>query len=395
MSGITDSSIIHKLCRYKKLIDKVFRAKSVIQPYDSFDEDEREKIDILINETSILSKDSEDNIWFNPDMEKAFDTMLGSSDNIDLGRIGEYIESVKYELGLYMKKKRDLRVIAIVKYFNSIISLLEDNSKLVTRKRESDYGGYLTHVEKVEYVKHLLSQTLRLADEVDTIRGFIDSYNSTFLLMGSDLLRKKIIEVRGTVLQVRQTLVNELGYIESLVRHANEEMDRDEILEKLKIIDFLMGKGRFFSETNYEDLHDKIPTTVDIDVTTHLNSRYAYTEEYPERVLSLSREADKDIIEKKRIRPEAKARERSSKKVEKVYIDVDEIYHSFMEQSDKSLLRFIESIDFGETIDPLDVYLEVLGEYHDNFNVVPKSALIDTQDGEYSVLDIKNKKENV
>lgn len=368
----------------------------LIQAYNSFTEIERDEIEILLEESSILQKDADNNIWLNPDVEKAFETMLGSGENIDLGRIGEYLTHIEFEMKSYLKLKRDSRITSITKNFNNIILLLKDNSKLVTKKRESDYGGYALHIEKVGYLQHLLHQTQRLSNEIDSISNFVDTYKNNFRSLENETLRKKILEIKYTVVAVRNTLSGEMYHIGDLLKTANREVDRNEVLEKLKIIDFLLNKGRFLQETNYTDLEKFIPTTHTIEVKTHLNGLYADNEEYRERILALSQRQDNSLVMKRKERSEAKAKTRTQTSLNEDYIDPTEIYNAYLTQ-DKSLIHFIESIDFGSTKEEriIDVYLEVLGEYHKEMFIPMPATLEDTNNGEFEVLVVKENKEEL
>lgn len=390
------SGVVSRLCKHNKLIEKIFGARMLIQPFDSFSEIERDEIEVLLEESTILRKDADSNIWLNPDVEKAFETMLGSGDNIDLGRIGEYLVNIEFEMKSYLKLKRDSRITSIIKNFNNIILLLEDNSKLVTKKRESDYGGYTLHIEKVGYLQHLLHQTQRLSNEIDGISNFIATYKNNFRSLENETLRKKNFEVRYTIIAVRNTLSNEMYNIGALLKIANREVNKNEILEKLKIIDFLLSKGRFLQETNYKDLTRFIPTTYTIEIKTHLNGLYADNEEYRERILALSQRQDASLTMKKKERSEAKARTRTKTSVSEDYIDPYDIYNAYLDQ-DKSLIHFIESIDFGDTKEDrnIDVYLEVLGEYHKEMHIPIPAALEDTNNGEFEVLVVKENREEL
>ncbi len=390
------SGVVSRLCKHNKLIEKIFGARMLIQSFDSFSEIERDEIEVLLEESTILRKDADSNIWLNPDVEKAFETMLGSGDNIDLGRVGEYLANIEFEMKSYLKLKRDSRITSIIKNFNNIILLLEDNSKLVTKKRESDYGGYTLHIEKVGYLQHLLHQTQRLSNEIDGVSNFIVTYKNNFRSLENETLRKKILEVRYTIIAVRNTLSSEMYNIGALLKIANREVDKNEVLEKLKIIDFLLSKGRFLQETNYKDLEKFIPTTCTIEVKTHLNGLYADNEEYRERILALSQRQDASLTMKKKERSEAKAKTRTKTSVSEDYIDPSDIYNAYLDQ-DKSLIHFIESIDFGDTKEDriIDVYLEVLGEYHKEMHIPIPATLEDTNNGEFEVLVVKENKEEL
>ena len=117
------SGVVSRLCKHNKLIEKIFGARMLIQAFDSFTEIERDEIEVLLEESTILRKDTDSNIWLNPDVEKAFETMLGSGDNIDLGRIGEYLVNIEFEMKSYHKLKRDSRITSIIKNFNNSIKL--------------------------------------------------------------------------------------------------------------------------------------------------------------------------------------------------------------------------------------------------------------------------------
>ena len=388
------SGVVSRLCKHNKLIEKIFSARMLIQSFDSFTEIERDEIEVLLEESSILRKDTDSNIWLNPDVEKAFETMLGSADNIDLGRIGEYLATIEFEMKSYLKLKRDSRITSMVKNFNNIILLLEDNSKLVTKKRESDYGGYTLHIEKVGYLQHLLQQTQRLSDEIDGISDFIATYKNNFRSLENETLHKKMMEVMYTVAAVRNTLSSEMYSIGTLLKVVNREINKNETLEKLKIIDFLLDKGRFMQETNYKDLTLFIPSTRTINVETHLNSLYADNEEYRERILALSQKQNTSLTMKKKERAEAKAKVNSKTTMNEDYIDPRDIYNAYLTQ-DKSLIQFIESIDLGESREErvIDVYLEVLGEYHKEMHIPLPVTLEETKNKVFEVLTVKENRE--
>lgn len=384
------TGVVSRLCKHSKLIEKIFGARMLIQPISSFSEVERDEIDVVLDESSILREDSDNNIWLNPDVEKALETLLGSGDNIDLGRIGEYISSIEFEMKSYAKLKRDSRVTSIIKNFNNIILLLIDNSKLVTKKRESDYGGYTLHVEKIGYLQHLLHQTQRLSDEIDGVSVFISTYQHNFNDMQNETLRKKINEVRHTIFAVRNTLSSEMQSIGHLLKVSSVNVDKNEILDKLKVIDFLLTKGRFHTETNYQHLERFVPTTCFIGIKTHLNLAYADSEEYKERIFEFSQMQDSSISKKHKERAEATSTPREKSVVHEDYIDPSDIYGAYLLQ-EKSLLHFIESIDFGDTCEHkvIDIYLEVLGEYHKDMNIPIPTTMEDTADNEFAVLTVK------
>lgn len=385
---------VTKLCKYNNLIEKIFGRRMIIQPFNSFSETEKDEIELLLSENAnLFIRDSDDNIWLNHDIEKAFETLRGTNENIDLGRVGEHLSQIEFEMKIYFKLKKDSRITAIIKNFNNIILLLEENTKLVTKKRESDYGGSSEHIEKVGYLQHLLNQTGRLSNEIEIVSSFIETHRSTFGSLVNETLRKKIVEVKYTILNVRSTLSSEMHNIGELLRIVGMAIEKNKTLEKLKTIDFLLEKGRFYAETNYEELSDHIPSTIKVEIKTHLDSRYAWGEEYPERILELSQKKDESIKLKKKQRQEAKSKPKEKRVEHNDYIDPSDIYEAYLLQ-DKTLLSFIENIDFKNMREDsiVDVYLEVLGEYHNDMNVTSSTELEDTVDKRFSLLKIKNKK---
>jgi len=121
---------IKKLCKHQKLIEKVFDARMTMQYLDVFNSVEQENILSLVDEEHILQLDSNNAVWLNPDIEKALETLAGTGEQIDLGRIGEYVMNIEEELTRYTKHKRVISVTKIVKYFNNFVHLLQENTKL-------------------------------------------------------------------------------------------------------------------------------------------------------------------------------------------------------------------------------------------------------------------------
>jgi hypothetical protein len=385
-------NVISTLCKHKKLIEKIFDARMTIQHLDRFSLLEQDDIVYLCENRGILSIDNDQVIWLNPDMEKALETLAGTGENIDLGRVDEYINSIYQELILYEKYKRGISVTKMIKYFNHIIHLFQENSKLVSKKRESDYGGNQSYLEKIDYLKHLQNETEKLTKEVDGLMFFLEKYKEKLQQIIHSTLEKKIIETYTITRDVRDTLISELESIKALQKNVNEERVSNQATEKLKIIDYLLEKRRFFAETNYHSLVAKIPEKVSFKLRLHLNSRYADSESYRERILELSQKELMSTSPKKRTKKEYQSRKKSDTPREVFYIDAREIYENFLQQ-ESSLLHYIEQIDF-EGKDYMETYLEVLEICSENLDL-SKAALQETKDGRFEVLSPYILKENI
>ncbi len=376
-------NVIKKLCKHQKLIEKVFDARMTMQYLDAFNSVEQEDILSLVDEEHILQLDSNHAVWLNPDIEKALETLAGTGEQIDLGRIGEYVMNIEEELTRYTKHKRVISVTKIVKYFNNIVHLLQENTKLVTKKRESEYGGSQSYEEKLEYIEHLLGQAKRLDTEVVGLVHFLDKKRDLLLSIEYIVLEKKVLEVHTITRDVRDTLISELSSIGELQKRVANEKEQSQLIEKLKMVDYLLEKRRFSAESNYEALVEHIPVQHKLKIKTHLNSRYADSESYRERILELSQKEKMHTLLKKRERKEYKSRAKKSQPKEIFYIDPYEIYENFLSQ-EKPLLKYMETIEFEEG-DFMESYLEVLDICAQTFDL-SQYRLEETQDGEYEVL---------
>jgi len=384
-------NVIRTLCKHKKLIEKIFDARMTIQKLNNFTALEQDDIVYLSDAKTILSIDNEDIVWLNPDIEKALETLSGTSEQIDLGRIEEFIKNIDSELLRYITYKREMSVTKIVKYFNNILHLLQENTKLVVKKRESEYGGSQSYEEKLEYIDHLLKQARRLDTEVVGLEHYLDKNRDFLLSIEHMILGKKVLEVYTTVRDVRDTLLSEITSIDALQKRVANKKAQSHLIEKLKMVDYLLEKRRFFAESNYESLVSYIPTQCKIKIKTHLNSRYADSESYRERILALSQKEKMQTLLKKQERKEYKSRERKSIPKEVFYIDPHDIYENFSTQ-EQSLLKYMESIEFGDG-DFMESYLEVLDICAQRFDL-SQFDLQETEDGEYEVLSPYIKKEH-
>ena len=384
-------NVISALCKHKKLIEKIFDARMTIQSIDRFSLLEQDDIVYLCEEKGILNIDNDQVIWLNPDIEKALETLAGTSDDIDLGRVSEYIKNIFYELQVYEKFHKTMAVTKMIKYFNYIIHLFQENSKLVNKKRESDYGGSQSYLEKIEYLKHLQDETEKLTIEIDALMSFLEKYKERLHAINHSTLKKKISETHIMTRDVRDTLISELEYIKALQKSVNEERVYNQATEKLKMIHYLLEKRRFYAETNYLSLITKIPKKLSYKFKLHLNSRYADSESYRERILELSQEAEMSTTVKKRLKKELSASKKIDSAKEVFYIDPDEIYQNFLQQ-EKSLLRYVEQIDF-EGGDFIETYLEVLEICAENFDL-SQAMLEETKDGRFEILSLHNIKES-
>lgn len=376
-------NIISTLCKYKKLIGKIFDARMTIQKLSNFSSLEQDDIVYLCEESSILSIDNDDVIWLNPDIEKALETLAGTSEQIDLGRVGEYVQNIEKELTRYAKHQRVLSITKIVKYFNNIVHLLQENTKLIIKKRESEYGGSQSYEEKLEYIEHLIEQTKRLDSEVVGLEQFLEKKRDFLLSIEYIVLEKKVLEVYTTARDVRGTLISELASIGLLQKRVANQKEQSQFIEKLKMIDYLLEKRRFFAESNYESLVENIPIQHKLKIKTHLNSRYADSESYRERILDLSQKEKMQTLLKKKERKEYQSRTKKSHTKEISYIDPYEIYENFLTQ-EQTLLKYMERIDFSDS-NFMESYLEVLDICAQRFDL-SQYSLEETQDGEYEVL---------
>ena len=383
--------VLSKACKHSKLLGQIFLARTTIQPLSSFTEEEQKGVEELLNEGVILKKDSDDNIWLNKDIEVAFALMQGAQDTISLGRMSEDLEDILEAIRHHQEKANKKYVYLIVKTFTDIGFSLEGNATLVTKRRESNYGGTDTHSARIRYLERLLGQTKRLNEEADSVLAFINVHKRAFISFYEVVLNRKITEIRIIVGAVKDTLLIEIERIEILLKEARIKKDQDEVFKRrIKMIEYLLDKKRLFSETNILEVMGKIPSTASLEVSTHLNSRYADSEEYRERILEKAKKRDASIKQKKVTRKTKKANRVDSKeRVKEVnYIDTDEVYTTFMQQ-DKPLLEFLNTIDLSLVQDEIvDVYLAIYSNYGDAIEITVLDYFVAIPDGNHEIRQI-------
>lgn len=387
--------VLSKACKHSKLLGQIFLARTTIQPLSSFSEEEQKSIEELLNEGVILKKDADDNIWLNKDIEFAFALMQGAQDTISLGHMSEDLEDILEAVRHYQEKINKKHINLIVKTFTNIGFSLEGNAVLVTKRRESNYGGTDTHSARIRYLERLLRQTKRLNDEADSVLNFINVHKRAFVSFHQDVLNRKIAEIRMIVGAVKDTLLIEIERIEILLKEARFKKNQDEAFKRrLRMIEYLLDKKRLYAETNILDLVDKIPSTTLLNVTTHLNSRYADSEEYRERILEKAKKRDISIRQKKVTRKTKKANspDRKDRVNEVNYIDIDEVYNEFLQQ-DKPLLEFISTIDLTSTNEEIvDIYLAIYSSYSKAIEINISDEFVAIVDGNHEIRKIVPKK---
>lgn len=383
--------VLSKACKHSKLLGQIFLARTTIQPLSNFTEEEQKRIEELLNEGVILRKDSDDNIWLNKDIEVAFALMQGAQDTISLGRMSEDLEDILEAIRHHQEKANKKYIHLIVKTFTDIGFSLEGNATLVTKRRESNYGGTDTHSARIRYLERLLGQTKRLNEESDSVLAFINVHKRAFISFYKVVLNRKITEIRMIVGAVKDTLLIEIERIEILLKEARIKKDQDEVFKRrIKMIEYLLDKKRLFAETNILEVMDQTPSTTSLEVSTHLNSRYADSEEYRERILEKAKNRDDSIKQKKVTRKTKKANRVDSKeRVKEVnYIDTDEVYTAFLQQ-DKSLLEFLNTIDFSLVQDEIvDVYLAIYSNYGDAIEITVLDYFVAIPDGNHEIRQI-------
>ena len=177
---MNQESILINLCQHKKLIGEVFNSRMLIQHISGFSEIEQETLIKLINNTKMVKQDSDGNIWLNPSLEMALEEMLDIDENINLGKISNYLENIKKSFSLYGNSRKELHLNSIVKNFNNIILALEDNSRLVSRKKGIGFGGAFSLKEKMHYLDILKTDIIALKKQTKVVDEFISIYKREF-----------------------------------------------------------------------------------------------------------------------------------------------------------------------------------------------------------------------
>ena len=393
---MNQEAILINLCKHKKLIGEVFNSRMLIQPISGFSEIEQDTLRKLINETKMIKQDSDGNIWLNPSLEMALEEMLDMDENINLGKISNYLENIKKSLSLYANLKKELHLNLIVKNFNNIILALEDNSRLVSRKKGIGFGGAFSLKEKMHYLEILKTDIVALKKQTRVVDEFISIYKREFRTLAYQPLLSKLHEVVVTRDLVSSSLSHELqDILETLKRITREDREQKSFIRKLRAVEYLYEHGRLESETDIKSIVLNIPNILKIGVEKELNSKYIASEEYSDKILEFSKELGvKRKIEKKQ-RINATPSTRKRKVIKKNYIDADEVYALFMEsKSNFSLLKFIESIENisqNERDEVIDIYLEIIDTYHSELEINQCKEFEDTKDSRFSVLNIKRK----
>jgi len=393
---MNQESILINLCKHKKLIGEVFNSRMLIQPISSFSEIEQDDLIKLINETKMIKQDSDGNIWLNPSLEMALEEMLDMDENINLGKISNYLENIKKSLSLYANSKKELYLNSIVKNFNNIILALEDNSRLVSRKKGIGFGGAFSLKEKMHYLEFLKTDIVALKKQTKVVANFMSIYKREFRTLAYQPLLSKLHEVGITRDLVSSSLSHELqDILETLKRITREDREQKSFIRKLRAVEYLYEHGRLESETDIKSIVLNISDVVKTRVEKQLNSKYIDSEEYADKILEFSKELGVKRKIEKRQRINATPSTRKRKVIRKNYIDADEVYALFIKsKSDISLLKFIESIESiseDDRDEVINIYLEIIDIYHSELEINQCKEFEDTKDSRFSVLNIKRK----
>jgi hypothetical protein len=393
---MNQESILINLCKHKKLIGEIFNSRMLIQPMSNFSEIEQEILTKLINETKMIKQDSDGNIWLNPSLEMALEEMLDIDENINLGKISNYLENIKKSFSLYSNSRKELYLNSIVKNFNNIILALEDNSRLVSRKKGIGFGGAFSLKEKMHYLEILKTDIVALKKQTRVVDKFISIYKRKFRTLDYQPLLSKLYEVGITRDLVSSSLSHELrDILETLKRITREDREQKSFIRKLRAVEYLYEHGRLESETDIKSIVLNISDVVKLGLEKQLNSKYIDSEEYADKILEFSKElgVKKKIEKKQRINATPSTRKR--KVIKKNYIDADEVYALFIKsKNDVSLLKFIESIESiseDDRDEVIDIYLEIIDIYHSELAINRCKEFEDTKDSRFSVLNIKRK----
>ena len=393
---MNQEAILINLCKHKKLIGEVFNSRMLIQPISGFSEIEQEVLTKLINETKMIKQDSEGNIWLNPSLEMALEEMLDIDENINLGKISNYLENIKKSFSLYINSNKELHLNSIVKNFNNIILALEDNSRLVSRKKGIGFGGAFSLKEKMHYLEILKIDIVALKKQTKVVDEFISAYKRDFKTLAYQPLLSKLHEVIVTRGLVSSSLSHELqDILETLKRITREDREQKSFIRKLRAVEYLHEHGRLESETDIENVVLNISDILKIRVDKQLNSRYIDSEEYSDKILEFSKELGATKKIEKKQRTNAVPSTRSKRVIKKRYIDADEVYALFIKSKrDISLLKFIENIENisqDNSDEVIDIYLEIIDIYHSELKINECKKFEDTKDKRFSVLNIKRK----
>jgi len=393
---MNQEAILINLCKHKKLIGEIFNSRMLIQPMSGFNDLEQETLLKLINETKMIKQDSDGNIWLNPSLEMALEEMLDIDENINLGKVSNYLENIKKSLSLYANSNKELHLNLIVKSFNNIILALEDNSRLVSRKKGIGFGGAFSLKEKMHYLEILKTDIVALKKQTRVVNEFISAYKREFRTLDYQPLLNKLHEVVITRDLVSSSLSHELkDILETLKRITREDREQKGFVRKLRAIEYLYEHGRLESETDIKSIVLKIPDVLKIGLNKQLNSKYIDSEEYSDKILEFSKELGvKRKVEKKQ-RSNATPSTRKRRVIKKNYLDSDEVYALFIKlKNDISLLKFIESIENiseNDRDEVIDIYLEIIDTYHSELEINQCKEFEDTKDNRFSVLNIKRK----
>ncbi|MCK4442576.1 MAG: hypothetical protein KAU90_11275, partial [Sulfurovaceae bacterium] len=383
--------ILENLCKNGKLIGSIFNSRMLLQPISSFTDIEQESLNRLIDETKMIRKDSEGNIWLHSSLESALEEMLDIDENINLGKISNYLDYIEKSLSFYLTSKKESHIISIIKNFNNIILALEDNSRLVSRKKSIGFGGAFSLKEKMEYLNFLHKDIIKLKNQAKEIYTFISKYKRNFRSFNSQPLLRKLSEVDVTMGLVSSSLGEELDDIIRMLKTIQrEDREQKSFTKKLKAIEYLYEHQRLESETNIIDIVKDIKENKKIRVIKQLNSRYIDTEEYSDRILKFSKKLKTIKKSETKNRSSSIPSERKAKTIEKRYIDFNEVYTLFVKSRDISLLHFIERVDNIkiDSDEVIDIYLEIVDTYHGELQISNHEQFEMTEDKRFSVLKI-------
>ena len=388
---MNQQTILENLCKNRKLIGSIFNSRMLLEPISNFTDIEQESLNRLIVETKMVKKDSNGNILLHPALESALEEMLDIDENINLGKISNYLDYIEKSLSLYLSSNKESHIISIIKNFNNVILALEDNSRLVSRKKSIGFAGAFSLKEKMEYLEFLHKDIIKLKNQSKEVYTFISKYKRNFRNFNSQPLLSKLSEVDITLGLVSSSLGQELDDIIRMLKSIQrEDREQKSFIKRLRAIEYLYEHQRLESETNIIDVVKAIKENKKIKVIKQLNSMYIDTEEYSDRILEFSKKLGTAKKNETKQRSSSVPSERKSKTIETRYIDFNEVYTLFSESRDISLLHFIErvdniSIDSDEVI---DIYLEIIDTYHRELQIDNGEQFEMTEDKRFSVLKI-------
>ncbi len=382
-------TVLNNLCRHKALVGEIFKNRMMIQSMSDFNDLEQEGIERLIS-VRMVRKDGEDNIWLSPSFETALEELLDMDENFYLGKISDYLKIIDKNISKYIISNKNSQLNAIVKNFNNIVIALEDNAELVVRKKSVGFKSAFNLKEKMHYLEDLQKDIIELKKQISGIEEFTQKKKRYFNNLAYAPLNSKRHEVEKTIDIVRSTLSVELeDIIITLQKIAKEDRTQKVFLKKLRAIEHLKEHGRL-SETNIEDVVKKILYPITLDVKTQLNARYIYSEEYSERILIMLDERGSEKKVKREDNQEVSFSSTDNEALIDIFIDINELYPLFLKSNNITLIRFIENvIDQVEIKNPdavIDLYLEIIENYHRDLDIENCLKLEKTKDNKFSVL---------